>query len=393
MGFIATPELLDFVSSLAVLGLLVLGFSALSPALKSSRIGSALQGLLFGLVVELQMSMPLSPADGVIIDMRNVPIVLAGAFLGLPGLLMCLGLAVATRIGLGGVGVLPGVVGMLIAGTVGYAWSRAMPRINRAPWIKLLLLGGAVNLHMLSALLASAKIMTWYYLEAAPTVLILNLSCVPLIGALLLREQKAAAAQARLAAAAQLDPATRLMALDAFAREVSHVNASGDGTRFVGVVAITFRNAGWLARTWGAGAFYQSLGAMRVRINALCADQRPLGIDHRQRLLLPVTEAELRDRGPFRETIRRLATDAPFVLDDDVEIPLSVVIENFRLHRPDNPAITASDVRRSAVARRRTPPAPHTVDPEKGAPLPDGLSDATLGRLFDRAEAGLTRVA
>ena len=121
---------------------------------------------------------------------------------------------------------------------------------------------------MLSALLASAEIMTWYYLEAAPTVLILTLSCVPLLGALLLREQRAAAAQARLAAAAQLAPATRLMALDAFAREVSHVNASGDGTRFVGVVAITFRNAGWLARTWGAGAFYQSLGAMRVRNNA-----------------------------------------------------------------------------------------------------------------------------
>ena len=392
MGFIATPELLDFVSSLAVLGLLVLGFSALSPALKSSRIGSALQGLLFGLVVELQMSMPLSPTDGVIIDMRNVPIVLAGAFLGLPGLLMCLGLAVATRIGLGGVGVLPGVVGMLIAGTVGYVWSCVMPRLNRPQWVKLLLLGGAVNLHMLSALLASADIMMWYFLKAAPTILILNLTCVPLIGALLLRAQKAAAAQARLAAAAQLDPATRLMALDAFAREVSHVNASGDGTRFVGVVAITFRNAGWLARTWGASAFHQSLGAMRVRINALCADQRPLGIDHRQRLLMPVTEAELRERGPFRNTIRQLATDAPFVLDDDVAIPLSVVIKSFRLRRPDSPSMTVRDVYKSAVARRRAPPA-HVVSPQRGAPLPEGLSAATVGRLFDRAEAGLARVA
>ena len=110
---------------------------------------------------------------------------------------------------------------------------------------------------------------------------------------------------------------------------------------------------------------------MRVRSNALCADQRPLGIDHRQRLLMPVTEAELRERGPFRTTIRQLATDAPFVLDDDVAIPLSVVIKSFRLRRPDSPSMTVRAVYKSAVARRRAPPA-HVVSPQRGAPLPEG---------------------
>ncbi|WP_299685677.1 LytS/YhcK type 5TM receptor domain-containing protein [uncultured Tateyamaria sp.] len=397
MSFIGIAQLVDFVSSIAVLGLLVIGFSAAGPAFKGGRFGPLLQGLLFGLVVSLQMSMPVSPAEGVIVDMRNVPIVLAGAFLGLRGLMMCLCIAVAVRIGLGGVGVLPGVVGMLIAGAVGYAWSRFAATLISQVWIRLAVLAVAVNLHMLSAFLAPHAILVWYFQAAAPTILVLNLISVPIIGLLLLREQVRDETHARLAASAKLDPATRLLALDGFAHEVSHFNASGHDDGIAGVIAVTLKNTRWLKQTWGSAAVDQTLGALRVRVAGLLQDNRPLGIDAARRLLVPVTEAEMLDLRPMRSTLRRLVADTPFLLDGNVEVPLSVLVENFRLRQPGQPATTAEDVERSAskrrVARRDQSAGNWTHTPNNEPPLPAGLSRATMGRLFDLADAGLRRSA
>ncbi|MEM6341739.1 MAG: LytS/YhcK type 5TM receptor domain-containing protein [Pseudomonadota bacterium] len=53
--------------------------------------------VFWGCVVVLQMNPPLSPVDGVIVDMRNVLIILASAFLGLRGLCIRLAIAVGTR--------------------------------------------------------------------------------------------------------------------------------------------------------------------------------------------------------------------------------------------------------------------------------------------------------
>lgn len=397
MGFVGTAELLDFVSSLAVLGLLVVGFSALGPNLKNNRLSPLLQGTIFGLVVMLQMSMPLSPTEGVIVDMRNVPIVLAGAFLGLRGLAVCLCLAVATRVGLGGVGSLAGVVGMLIAGGVGYGWSLLEGHVTRPTWLKLAALGGAVNLHMLSALLVSPDIMWWYFREAAPTVLILNLISVPVIGSLLRREANLVTTHARLVASAHVDPTTRLLTPDAFACEVGHFNASGTGSHIAGVLAVTVKNARWLTQTWGDSAVDQALGALRVRVAGICADSRPLGIDASRRLLLPISQAEMQDLRPLRKTLRRLAFDTPFLLDDDVEAPLSIISESYSLRHADKPAVTVQDVRRAATARRLAPEQkatrPIRSGPEDEAALPAGMTNDTLGRLFDRAEVKLGNAA
>ncbi|WP_415922083.1 LytS/YhcK type 5TM receptor domain-containing protein [Tateyamaria sp. SN6-1] len=396
MAFIGLSVLLDFVSSLAVLGLLVVGYSALGPRIKEQAFAPLILGALFGLVVDLQMSMPLSPADGVIVDMRNVPIVLAGAFLGARGLAICLVLAIGARIGLGGVGMLPGVVGMLIAGAVGIAWSYARVRITAPDWVKLLGLGIAVNLHMASAFLASAPIIEWYFTEAATTIFVLNLLYTPLIGYMLLREQKILVQTEELSAAAMADPRTRLLRVDAFANEISHFNASDPDRRISGVVAVTLKNKDWLKQTWGAQAFDQSLGALRVRFAALCQDGRPLGIDGSRRLLVPVTEIELRDLRPFRRSLRKLATDTPVRLSENVVVPLTIIAETFNLTRPDTPAVTKNEIRRSAASRKlaagRSDPEPrhrHTgLDP-----LPKGLTSKTVERLFQQAAERARREA
>ena len=398
MGFVGVSVLLDFVSSIAVLGLLVVGFAALGPALKSRWISAPLLGLLFACVVGLQMSMPLNPTDGVIIDMRNIPVVLAGAFLGLRGLLTCLCLAIAMRIGLGGIGAFAGVLGMMIAGGIGYAWAQTRHRFRCSSGWALAILGLAMNAHMLSAFAVPVDIMQWYFLYAAPTVFVLNVTCVPALGWLLLREQDTIKRHADLSAAAQVDPVTRLLTPDAFSREVSHLHAADSDLRIAGMIALTLKDGAWLKSTWGEDARDQALGGLRMRLVALFGDARPLGRDAQNRVLVPVTEGEMRNLRPIRHTLRRLASETPMRLDGDVAVPLSVVAESVTFRHPDKPLETLKDIRNAASARRsppsgakgRTAPRPaRQID----TTLPTGVCRATFKRLFDETDAHLRQAA
>ncbi|MEM8655585.1 MAG: LytS/YhcK type 5TM receptor domain-containing protein [Pseudomonadota bacterium] len=395
MAYVDASVMLDFVSSLAVLGLLVVGFSALAPVLKTGKLAAVGLGMFFGLVVGLQMSMPLSPTQGVIIDMRHVPIVLAGAFLGWRGLVTCLALAIAIRTGIGGVGLSAGILGMLIAGAIGDLWSRIVRPMTVHDAGKLAVLGLGVNLHMLSAFVVPADITRWYFTEAAPTIFALNVLCVPAFGWMLMREQNLSAQKAHLSASAQVDPATRLLTTDALAQEVSHFNAA-DGDRQVGgFVAITLKNTSWLRKTWGDGAITQALGVLRLRITDICRDNRPLGIDAQRRVLVPVTAAEMRDLRPLRKTLRRLASDTPISLDGGVEVPLAVLVESFALRHPARPEETVKDIRNSAATRRTpdTPTAQRTAKQEPDLTLPEGVGSATFRRLFRETDVHMKRLS
>ncbi|KIC51850.1 LytS/YhcK type 5TM receptor domain-containing protein [Tateyamaria sp. ANG-S1] len=392
MAFVDATVLLDFVSSLAVLGLLVLCFSALAPALRHGWYVAPCLGVFFALVVGLQMSMPLSPTGGVIVDMRNVPIALAGAFLGLRGLVVCLCLAIAMRVGIGGVGMPAGVLGMLLAGVVGYTWAAVQDRLPLGDGGKLFMLGLAMNLHMTSAFAAPPDIMRWYFAEAAPTVFLLNLLCVPATGWLLLREQKLVA---RGSEASGVDPVTRLLSVSAFSQEVAHFHGSDSDRSVTGVIAVTLKSTRWLTRTWGDRTVEQALGVLRLRIGDVLRDQRPLGIDRKERILIPVTASEMNDLRPLRTALRRCASDTPMTLDDRVNVPLAVVMETYALQHPAQPAETAREVHRATTSR-----APSTARvAAKGSnrshrsdgPVPNGVSKATYHRLFDETDAQMRR--
>ncbi|APX12769.1 LytS/YhcK type 5TM receptor domain-containing protein [Tateyamaria omphalii] len=395
MAFVDATVLLDFVSSLAVLGLLVLSFSALAPALRSGWYVAPVLGVFFGLVVGLQMSMPLSPTDGVIVDMRQVPIVLAGAFLGLRGLAVCLCIAIAMRVSIGGVGMPAGVIGMLLAGGAGYAWGLMRHRLPLHDIGKLIILGLAMNLHMLSAFVAPTDIMRWYFSEAAPTIFLLNLFSVPAMGCLLLREETLAERAAFLSASAKVDPVTRLLSAPAFAQEVAHFHASQEDRRIAGIIAVTLKTSSWLRRTWGDGSVAQALGVLRLRTGATLGDQRPLGIDARQRILIPVTETEMRDLRPLRHALRRCASATPLTVDDTIQVPLAVLIENYALRHPNAPDETTKDIQRASATRdaghKRKATAQQNTHRPTDAPMPKGLCHSTYHRLFHETDMHMRR--
>lgn len=83
------------------------------------NLGKFLFGTLCGVVALAVMSMPFELAAGVIMDLRGVPIVLAGFFAGPIGGIIAGAMALMLRIYIGGAGVLAGAVVIIMFGVLG----------------------------------------------------------------------------------------------------------------------------------------------------------------------------------------------------------------------------------------------------------------------------------
>ncbi|CAO3401637.1 response regulator [Azospirillum palustre] len=87
---------------------------------------AALSGLLFGVAAVLSMLDAYPVADGVLVDLRNAMIGLAGLFGGLPAALLSAAIAGAVRLWLGGVGATTGLAGLALTALVAPLLARPM---------------------------------------------------------------------------------------------------------------------------------------------------------------------------------------------------------------------------------------------------------------------------
>ncbi|NUB03852.1 PAS domain S-box protein, partial [Azospirillum melinis] len=89
---------------------------------------AALSGLLFGVAAVLSMLDAYPVADGVLVDLRNAMIGLAGLFGGWPAALLSAAIAGAVRLWLGGVGAATGLAGLALTALVAPLLARPMER-------------------------------------------------------------------------------------------------------------------------------------------------------------------------------------------------------------------------------------------------------------------------
>ncbi len=230
---------IDIAATLALTALLAESYGTVRRRLVGNALAPFALGVLFGFMALLQMFNPVEPFDGLIIDLRNIPIALAGAFLGWRGLLPCLAIAMATRIGLGGVGMEAGLWAMVIAGLAGVIWARKMVDHDARNFGGLLLLALAMSTHLLAGLALPQELATWFFTTAAAPILALNLVAVPMIAWLLERENRRIRRDNRLAAAATHDPVSGLLLAPAFMREVTNAYAAQPFGTFAGFLTIT----------------------------------------------------------------------------------------------------------------------------------------------------------
>ncbi|CAO3358242.1 response regulator [Azospirillum melinis] len=89
---------------------------------------AALSGLLFGMAAVLSMLDAYPVADGVLVDLRNAMIGLAGLFGGWPAALLSAAIAGAVRLWLGGVGAVTGLAGLALTALAAPLLARPMER-------------------------------------------------------------------------------------------------------------------------------------------------------------------------------------------------------------------------------------------------------------------------
>ncbi|MCK0169223.1 hypothetical protein MWU52_16840 [Jannaschia sp. S6380] len=302
--------LLDFLGPLALLGMMAVAFGAVRRLIPGCQLSTSVLGLLFGTVAILQMNAPFSPVDGLIVDMRNVAVALAGAFLGLRGFVICLIIAAAMRLQIGGVGAASGIAAMILAGGAGVLWHAMTWHRPRGIW-SMAGLAGLMSVHLLAVVLLPSDLAIWFLSQAAPVIVALNLFAVTLIGLLLERERLRAAEEARLRAALASDPGERLMSREALEWAVTQASISSALRGDAIAIGLRLGHRGLLARLWGAEIDRIPMPGLRRRLEALLPEGGIVGRADAGLIVVAIPGLSNAGLDELCERLRRCVSDAP----------------------------------------------------------------------------------
>lgn len=260
---------IDFVSTLAILTLLTNSYGWFRRSIPGERLMQYVLGALFGFVAVLMMNMHLELTPGVVIDLRVIPVILAGAYLGWRGTLVCVVIAAGMRFHIGGVGMPSGVAVVGLTGMLGLVWSRGFRDRDRHGWKVFLLLGVLASASAATAVLLPHDVALWFLSSVTPILTPIYLVLVPLYAMLMEREDLSIWTERMLRASATTDPKTGLLTPEAFERAVSNVAADGKASQGSGLVVLRLRHARWICEVHGEDALDAILGALRVRLESI----------------------------------------------------------------------------------------------------------------------------
>lgn len=207
----AIEKIMLVVEPLGLAVLLIFTFGLFRRSVENTLVLNMIMGGLFGLAAAMAMLSPIPIADGVIVDVRNLFIGMAGAFFGLIGGGIALIIGIAARIAIGGDGVELGIAGMVVAVSLGVGWGRFVrPHIHH-DLTAFLTLGAMISCHMVVAVLLPPALLTRFFLDLGPTLIAANLCGSVLLGQLITRENALIDEARRLASEATTDPLTKLI--------------------------------------------------------------------------------------------------------------------------------------------------------------------------------------
>lgn len=148
---------------------------------QTKRLGDLPAGVMLGATSVVQMYHPIEPYPGFILDLRTVPLALAGGFLSARAALLAATMAALVRYGIGGSGMITGVLVIFCASGVGYLWQRLRHRGIFRGRVAYFSLGGLTASTMLVGILLPEPLRTWFFLNAAPVLLPIYLTILPVL--------------------------------------------------------------------------------------------------------------------------------------------------------------------------------------------------------------------
>lgn len=299
--------LLDFLASIVLLSLLAYSYGVLRRQLPGTKLAPQLLGALFGLVAALQMHLPLEPIPGLIVDLRAIPLILAGAFLGLRGMVIAMFIAALARTMIGGVGWVSGVFAIMIACGLGMFWDYLTLSIDRRGMRSLALLAAMTPLHLVAVVLLPADI-AWLFLSGAGPVLAgFYLMAIPLIGIMLEHQRIAMQFEARQRAMVRLDAEGVFCGPEALALNLARTEATGKLQRGLTVIGLRLCGGNVRAALWGAEVEVGLLRDLHLRLRAALPEAAGLGMV-RADIILAFLPAMTPDA--LSETVDRIRVDA-----------------------------------------------------------------------------------
>ena len=321
------PVLLDYFSTAAILSLLASSYRFVRRSMRTEASTQVVLGVFFGAITFLQMHAPLQPVPGLIMDLRAVPIALAGGFLGWRGLVPCLTIAVATRASVGGVGAEAGILAILIIGVVAFAWGETMrARGAEGSPKSLAILGLAAGLDTLAVGVLPPEMALMVVRDILPWLLPLEVVGIVGVGMLLVREGAMFEGERALRAAASTDPGSGLLTEAGLERSWAHVVADGATSRGTGLVLLRLHHADWIARQYGQGALDLVRGALRQRLERELPRADVLALLDGGDIAIVLLDRSARDQALLLATVEREAFVRPVRLPDGTELRPSCLI-------------------------------------------------------------------
>ncbi len=306
----------DFIVAFALISALSMAYRRVQTVNAKETYAELLLGAALGGVALIQMQIPLEPMPGLLIDMRNVPVALCGAFLGWRACLVCLGIAVAARVQIGGIGMVSGVLAMCVAMVMGMIWAgltnrnRSLKKAKRSSWV-FVVLALMVSCHLGAGWVLPEAARSWFYAEAALPLLGLNLTALTCCAALFETERWSAIQQKKLLSSVAYDPDTGLMTKPAFLRDVNLVarTVPADGQLYF--VHVELRHIAMRQWLLSRSEQSRSLGLIYSQIREDVPEVLSGCVAGQESLVLAVQATDLEDPDAFATRLRRSVGDRP----------------------------------------------------------------------------------
>lgn len=148
----AQEMFIALMQGISLLALMAIAFGVVERQSWPRYARSTLQGAIFGVGAVAAIMAPTHLGTGVMVDVRGIIIGFAAAFGGWPAALVAIAIGGGYRLWLGGMGAVPGALGIVMAGVLGLSWRYFLRPKSSVKARHLVVLGLVVSCYVLTGL-------------------------------------------------------------------------------------------------------------------------------------------------------------------------------------------------------------------------------------------------
>lgn len=212
---------LALIHGVSLLALMAIAFGAVERQNWPAALRSVVHGLIFGTGAIIAMMAPTHIGAGVMVDSRALIVGFAAAFGGWPAALVAALVAGGYRLWLGGVGAVPGAVGIAVAVLLGLGWRYGLRPKSHIKARHLVVLGLLVSCYLFTGMAMGYASMKTLISLIGPYMVSTSVFASVLLGLFVERELKQIAREQHWKTGALTDPLTALPNRRAFERGIA----------------------------------------------------------------------------------------------------------------------------------------------------------------------------